>query len=296
MNFSFGSDPEFMLTKDGKCYSAIGILPSEGQFHYDNVLAECKIPPGRSKEEVLVYFRRCFRDFAKLVKPYKLTIQASQNYPLDQLQHKDALKAGCQDEHCPYTMKQILAPELRGTTQRTAGGHIHLGDEKLKYAYKVFPVGVWNAAKALDFFLGISSIYLDADSTTLERKKLFGKAGRYRKTNYGIEYRCLSNFWLASPKLVSIIYDLCGAALQFMQDEHSFWFHQESLLEDRLPSMSCTYKFDVEKFQKAINEHNEKLAYLFFNQIKMWIPDSTYKAIESGAYKHTYDFYKEWGL
>jgi hypothetical protein len=297
MKFSFGSDPEFMLTKDGKFYSAIGILPSSGQFHYYNVLAECKIPPGRTEEEVLHNFRECFREFAQLVKPYKLTIRASQDYPEDQLRHKDAKKAGCKDEHCPYTMRQLVPPELETTLQRTAGGHVHLGaNGRLQDTYKVFPVGAWDAAKALDLIVGISSVFLDPDPTSIERKRLFGHAGRYRKTEYGIEYRTLSNFWLASPKTVSIMYRLCHSALEFIEDNHEFWTLDESMLEEQPPSWCHKYTYSIESVQYAINKCDEDIAYYYFVLMSKWIPYMIWKEVEIGEIKREYNFYKEWQL
>src|ERR1035437_8060990 len=104
MNFTFGSDPELMLSKDGKFYSAIGIVPGDKyerheigkhQFYYDNVMAECAVFPGKTRESTIKSFQDCFRKYAKLVKPYKLVVKASQNYPISELQHPEARRIGC---------------------------------------------------------------------------------------------------------------------------------------------------------------------------------------------------------
>ncbi len=44
-----------------------------------------------------------------------------------------------------------------------------------------------------DLFLGLPSAGADKQG---KRRELYGKAGRYRPTSYGIEYRVLSNYWL----------------------------------------------------------------------------------------------------
>ena len=56
---TIGTDPEFMLIKDNKIYSAINIIKNNKDkrkkvknyyFYHDNVLAECTIPPASTKE------------------------------------------------------------------------------------------------------------------------------------------------------------------------------------------------------------------------------------------------------
>lgn len=307
---SFGSDPELMLTKDGKFFSAIGIVPGTRkkryrvkghEFYYDNVMAECAIKPGFTKEEALFNFKQCFQEYAKIVHPYRLTPQAFQLYPKAQLKSKEAIMAGCKDETCAYTMMQKVPPQMiiRFTPKRSAGGHIHLGkDGWVRRQFDIFPVGVWDAAKALDYFVGLPSVLMDIDETTILRKELYGHAGRFRKTEYGIEYRPLGNFWLASPKLVSVIYDLCEIALDFIEDKgnrEQFWTLDEETLEE-FPPGAYTYHYDVEGVQKAINEHDPKLSASYFELFKKWIPKKLYKNITSLKYSKQYDFYKEWHI
>ena len=307
---SFGSDPEFMLGKNGSIYSAIGIVPGSRknryrvnghEFYYDNVLAECAIKPGYDKEETLFNFQECFQQYAQIVQPFKLIPQAFQEYPKSQLKTKEAVIAGCKDETCAYTMMQKVPPQMviKYSQKRSAGGHIHLGKEGwVRRQVDIFPIGVWDAAKALDFFVGLPSVLMDIDKTTIQRKELYGHAGRFRKTDYGIEYRSLGNFWLASPKLVSMIHDLCVVALDFIEDEDNrnlFWNLNEDMLEEYPPN-AYTYKCDIENIRKAITEHDAKLSASLFAQFKKWIPKKLYKEITSLKYSKEYDFYKEWHI
>ena len=57
----------------------------------------------------------------------------------------------------------------------------------------------------LDFFCGIPSVLLDRENNQKSRRELYGKAGSYRYTTYGLEYRTLSNFWALSVPLTSYI-------------------------------------------------------------------------------------------
>ena len=137
-NFTFGSDPEFMLIRDGIFRSAIGIVPGtkykrhrigDNYYYYDNVMAECTIEPAASKPEALANFERAFRSFAKLVKPNILVVRASQEYPREELAHKDALEIGCDREFCCYALRDIEPPEedFQSGQLRSAGGHLHIG-------------------------------------------------------------------------------------------------------------------------------------------------------------------------
>jgi hypothetical protein len=59
-------------------------------------------------------------------------------------------------------------------------------------------------------FLGLWSVINDPDT---RRRQLYGKAGAIRFKPYGIEYRTLSNFWLADPKLIEKVWDMTAFAI-----------------------------------------------------------------------------------
>ena len=237
MSITFGSDPEFML-KDakGRLHSAIGVVPGTKierhslgnghQAYYDNVLAECSIDPGVSKEDAVEKFRTCFREYAILVRPLRLVPQASATYPSDEVKHEDAMVFGCDPELCAYTLEVMEAPEIPQSPFRSAGGHIHIGydggasikdDEEADFQV------AWNRvwiARMSDLFLGIPSLFMDKDPTSKARRKLYGGAGTHRVCEaYGVEYRPLSNFWLCDPKDVELVYDICDFIVKFVIDD-----------------------------------------------------------------------------
>jgi hypothetical protein len=116
---TFGSDPEFILVKDNKPRSAIGVIQASignriqldgSEFYYDNVLAECAIKYGKTQQEVVENFRHCFQMYANMVKPFKLLPQASEVFPDEELVHPDARRVGCSKEYCAYEMKQKESP------------------------------------------------------------------------------------------------------------------------------------------------------------------------------------------
>ena len=64
--------------------------------------------------------------------------------------------------------------------------------------------------KLMDIFLGIFSVLLTRDKYKEERsrRRYYGRAGDYRITSYGFEYRTLSNFWLINPAIASLMFGL----------------------------------------------------------------------------------------
>ena len=66
MEFTFGTDPEFMISRWEELHSAISLLPKKEQalvkngnkFYYDNVLAEIAVKPAKNKDEAITTLQK----------------------------------------------------------------------------------------------------------------------------------------------------------------------------------------------------------------------------------------------
>ena len=313
--FTFGTDPEFMLVdKKGNHISAIDVVPGNRnerhlhnghEFFYDNVLAECAIKPGKTKEEAIENIREALTHYAELVQPYKLKAQAAWNYKPEQLTHEHAIEAGCSAEHCAYqiaVMEPLAAEEfLMGGTLRTGGGHIHLGTT----CFASITLGSSWLTKVLDMFVGVPSIFIDKDPTSKERKVLYGQPGRYRPKDYGLEYRTVGNFWLTSPKLVEIIYELCDCAIQFIEDENhlEWWSFDEDKINEKfwktngdVSSLQKCHAYDPEKLRQALTEMDEEAGQEYMEMILPYLPKSLRTKIDKASNRKEPDLYKEWKI
>lgn len=289
MKFTFGSDPEFMLVDKGySLKSAIGILPKRSNaklingsyFYYDNVLAEIAIKPSKNKEETIRNFKRAINKFAQIIKPFRFEVCCAENYPLKELKHEDARIAGCNPEWNAYTLQCVMPPEeiISKTPFRTAGGHIHLGAKMLKDPFNIFAT-----IKMMDLFIGIPSLFLDSDNSSKQRRKIYGHAGSHRVTEYGLEYRALGNFWLSSPSLVGLIYDLSSFVIEFVhnKDHTKFWSYDEKLLEEDDPSLAYNcFGYDVKELINCINFCDKKSASKFMTFISHYLPMELLKKID----------------
>jgi len=200
-----GCDPEmFLHSVDAKIampVSAIGLIggskeepkPIDAIGHAvqeDNVAVEFCIPPASDVLQWDTSITFVMDHIKEMVKPLGLTINisASEIFPDTELDNPKAKEFGCDPDFNAYTLEMNPKPYADNPNLRSAGGHIHFGNDLLKdYTTAV------NCIKAADLFLGIPSVLLDADT---RRRELYGKAGCFRIKPYGVEYRTLSNFWL----------------------------------------------------------------------------------------------------
>ena len=224
--FSFGSDPEFcLINNEKKLISAIELVPGnkknkyelKGNYFYnDNVLAECNVKPGYSKEETIENFREIIQDYHQIIGDNKLFCIASVEYPEDQLVHPEAKEIGCDPETCCYDLCDHHPDRdlFQKTNVRTSGGHIHVGHQMLSVPSAI---NRYRFIRMMDLFVGIPSVFLDQDPTSSNRRSIYGEPGRFRKQKHGAEYRSLSNFWLVHPDLTGIIYDLTEIAVNMVE-------------------------------------------------------------------------------
>ena len=242
MRFAFGTDPEFILCDSyGRPKSAIGVigrgrgnrLESEGNFFfYDNVLAECTVKPAFTAEEAVENVGISLKSMSQIVAPYKITDKATAEFDDSEMGHKEARESGCSPEFCAYGMKEVSNSKIKklfkNSNVRTAGGHVHIG----------FDAGddceaCLMAVRMLDLFLGVPSIVMDYRPGSRRRRRLYGSAGRYRQPDHGLEYRTLGNFWLSSPHLVRLVFDICSEVVRLVEEgfHESLWSVNRDLLE-----------------------------------------------------------------
>lgn len=226
MNFSIGSDPEFiLLDENSNPKSSIGILENKNslfsiknKIYYDNVLAETNIEPSFSKSDFIKNVRLSLKNLINLIKPFKISNSSFDKFPTCELGHKDSFEFGCESEHCAYSLERIDLENFKKSTSRFAGGHIHIGTNINGQENKIMLI------RMLDLFLGIPLILIDNSKNCKERRFYFGKFGRYRKTSYGVEYRTPSNLWLLSPDTVDLVYDIVKFVVDFVEEKKHFNF------------------------------------------------------------------------
>ena len=314
-SFMLGTDPEFVLLESGVPISAINRVPGDkknrhhvGQndFYYDNALAECSVEPSRDRNHFVSNIKIALQQYSGVVRPATLGLIAAVHFSQKELDHPEAMKIACDPERCAYTLDEVNREDaenlLQSTTLRTAGGHIHVGSEIIKQGRNAL-----FATRMFDLFLGTASIFIDKDPTSLERRKLFGRAGRYRKPDHGVEYRTLSNFWLASPAHVGFIWDMSEFVVDFVTNQKhlDFWEVDEETLadddawnQDDFDPANChvCYGYDVHSLREAIDEHDKSKGQEFLDFVKELLPSKINDQIDKLAEMPLLNLYEEWNI
>lgn len=278
--FTIGTDAEmFCVDKNG--YVAVqncGIkgtkkdpqpLPMGSNVQRDNVAVEFAVPPAASKDEFIRNIGDALDDVIDVLpNDVQIEIIPSANFPANQLVHDECKEFGCDPDSNAWT-RQVNQPAADAAEAhlRSCAAHIHLG----------FVVGSGNYfleadedAKAMvicvmDCMLGLVSTVLDGSEAATRRKELYGKAGCWRSREYGIEYRTLSNYWIKSPTLVSLIYSLVEDVIEVMRDE------KQMELINRLGVMNIRNVItngEVEMAEKMVN--GVVMEYMSTNSIALY--------------------------
>ena len=226
---TIGADPEvFLIDVLGNYKSSIGLIGGSKRnprqlekkgfaLQEDNVAVEFNIPPSKNIEEFVSSIQWSIQRIEKEVENlgFKVAIIPAAHFPEQELQSPAAKHAGCDPDYNAWTTFMNPRPQIASGTLRTGAGHVHIGiGRKPKFSREGF-------VKSLDLSLGVVSVLLDAD---VLRKQLYGKAGAFRPTSYGLEYRVLSNFWLASTKLTKWVYNNTYAAYAMIEERGEKFF------------------------------------------------------------------------
>lgn len=238
-----GGDPEFFVAnKKGKILPADKFLPSKykpykvnaisdskdkewqkNRIYFDGIQAEMAVAPCTCREDLLSNFYNCLRGAERKIGTNQIILKPSVKVDFKTIEEADpeARIFGCDPDFNAYTLTQNT-PEMDASRHpyRYAGGHIHLGIiknylEEIPENQRVIamePEGHIRLVKFLDVMVGIPALLLDNVPGSKRRRSKYGKAGCFRPTPYGIEYRTLSCWWLKSPITASLVYGLARMA------------------------------------------------------------------------------------
>jgi hypothetical protein len=218
-NITIGADPELFFERDGKVISAEGMIGGDKynpklidkKGHAvleDNVMAEFNIPPAKSKEDFvnsIEYVKEYLSEVARM-NDASLNFSASAILPKKYLKTRQALEFGCMPDFNYYAKSMNDSPSSN-STMRTCGGHIHIGFKDPSQEKSE------DMVLAMDATIGLKSLSIDTDD---KRREMYGKAGSFRFKEFGVEYRTLSNFWIASEELVNWAYEETMKAVELV--------------------------------------------------------------------------------
>lgn len=260
-NWQIGGDMEvFLQNKETKeIVSAEGIIKGTKKKPYnfdendkfactslDNILAEFNIAPARTAAEYYWGIEKALNYINNSI-PEELQTVALPAARLDEkyLQTPNALLFGCESDINAWLNETNLPPFPDGNL-RSAGHHITLGYDNPNEDINL----MW--VKAQDLHIGIPSVIQEPDN---ERKKLYGKAGAFRHTPFGVEYRSSSNYLLQDKRYIDWAFENTVRAIEFVNNDKSYLLDEES---DNI--ISAINDKDQDKARYLIDKYQIKMA------------------------------------
>jgi len=193
------------------------------KLFFDGIQAEINVGVTTCREYFTDNVYRCLNKAAEIIGiGNKIILKPSVKVRKEVILMADpeARRFGCMPDFNAYT-RTTSTGEIDATKHpyRYAGGHIHMGISS-KYLGSDSPEcrmakteeGHIALIKLLDLLVGIPSVLLDNSESAIRRRSNYGKAGCFRPTPYGVEYRTPSCFWIKAPELVSLIIGLARLA------------------------------------------------------------------------------------
>lgn len=228
MNRLIGIDPEIFLRDRSSFVSGIGKFGGSKDnplpfgtipgfaLQEDNVALEFNTPPTDDCKTFVKYVNTALKELEQRAKAQGLTLSivASAVFSDSELNNEHARRFGCDPDFNAWTLQENRRDDDVDPNLRSCGGHIHVGVDDWNMEHKI------NLVRAMDLYLGIPSIRLDNGIEGTRRRQLYGKAGAFRDKVYGVEYRTLSNFWLASNKLKAWAFNQSQEAVKFIEQDN----------------------------------------------------------------------------
>ena len=217
-----GCDPEVFVKQNGVFKSAHGLIAGDkknpqkiphGAVQVDGMALEFNIDPAASEHEFILNVNEVFAALKAMVPDYEVVATPVANFDPKYMaeQPEEALELGCDPDYNGWT--GLANPRPNGDRPfRTASGHVHIGWTDKEDINDGNHIGrARMAAKQMDFFLGLPSLFYDND---VKRRELYGKAGALRTKPYGVEYRTLSNAWLNSEDRMAWVFQSVQAGME----------------------------------------------------------------------------------
>lgn len=245
-SLTLGADPEGFLAFNGKIIGAEKVIGANGLIGtnpcdigvwdhnhpysktvLDGVQFEIHPAPSYCRAALCNALASAFRALRDELKKHEgvgvsfSTVVEVDRAELDSLSDKSRI-LGCAASKNYHNAS--ATPGVDGATymKRSAGGHVHFSKLPIidnHYGWE--PRGDIDlsadpsaAVPVCDILMGLPSVLIEKDQANVrERRKVYGRAGEFRLPKYGLEYRTLSNFWLRSAPLASLVFALARLSI-----------------------------------------------------------------------------------
>ena len=239
-----GTDPElFLKDQEGNFVSAHDLIPGSkwsptlvdlGAIQPDGVAAEFNTDPAETEDEFLTNITTVMAQLEQQFKSIRpdlvIAITPTATFTKEYFDSlpESAKELGCTPDFNAYT-GDTNEPPSTSEPFRTGAGHIHIGwgSDFLRADYKHF-VRCMDVVKQLDAVIYFASLLWDNDD---KRRTLYGKIGAFRPKPYGVEWRPLSNAYLASEESKRYVFKTTKKLVDLLLN-HGIKVFEDSVAQD----------------------------------------------------------------
>jgi hypothetical protein len=213
-----GTDIEVFVLENNSPKNPCGIVKGEKEepFQWDTegymtsldcVAIEYNTPPVTNKSDFKQSVLHSLKYVQTLLKDnQKLCFSPSLRFPDSELYTIESITFGCTPDYNAWTGKMNkISGGLATDNLRSIGLHTH---------YDCNEKDVKAMVKLLDFTLGIPALLLEPEN---ERRNIYGKAGAYRPSKFGFEYRHLSGYF-QQEQFLDFIWDNSELAFSLFKE------------------------------------------------------------------------------
>ncbi len=261
-NWLIGTDYEFGISKDGEPISIVGKIGGTKNEpldigngcarQEDNVNAEVTQPPVNNFKDFVKYIEYGLSTIKSMVSGYDLNFNSLEIYSDEELNTHEAQVFGCESSFDVYARGLSRPAVATNPNLRSAGFHIHFGNDKLINNNEAME----KLVKLFDKYVTLPSMLIDPEQG---RRELYGRAGEFRMKPYGLECRQLGSFFLSDFRYIEWVWEGVEKCItQFENGENlnaNLMFTRNDLDE------TCTIEniinsYDLEAAQKFCDENN----------------------------------------
>jgi len=295
---SIGTDPEvFLFNGNNQLIPAFEILPfkddapilkNNHKIFWDGFQAEWNYNGGRNSiDELIEDVRLALASLNEIVKKHDpkgyISLQDVVRVDDNKLQTLEEvfIMLGCMPSYNAYRRNGLQVDDCRKLKHRFAGGHLifNLGGRRPDYLGTV---------RMIDKVLGIWSVGAARNFDNPIRRQYYGLAGEFRMPrfgrNFGIEYRTLSNFWLASPELMRMTWYVGRQAMALAHSKQAkLWAANDNEVEQIINTLNVDAANDIIK-------RNEPM----FDWLMQGYAEACYEVAMFGAAKTNLN--EAWGI
>ena len=226
-----GVEEKAVLFSDSWGSDGLDVFPTV-QAHFDGLQGELTIKESACRQFLMGRLREGIRHAIKIAEKNQLNFDLSATKAISSAILKkakpEARQFGCDSDYISWLggYPNCITVDPLTHMARYSGGHIHIGflqsghqEQEIvalsqfygkDYALQIEQILTDSETKItlvklLDYILGNTAVLLDQSPASTKRRELYGKAGVYRTPPHGIEYRVLSNFFIAHPAITSLV-------------------------------------------------------------------------------------------